>query len=59
MESPRLRVLLAALVLLCAALMTSPALASVECFDYGDNCHYCVFDGGQGGFIKWCTKPAV
>ncbi len=40
MKSYRLRALLAALALLCAALMTAPALASVECFDYGENCHY-------------------
>jgi hypothetical protein len=58
MNTSKLRVLLAALVLLGAALTVAPALASVECFDYGENCHYCVFDGGKGGYVRWCTKPA-
>lgn|GEM_PF-4991567 len=58
MESKRARGLLAALVLLGVALIAGPLAASVECFDYGENCHYCVFDGGSGGYIRWCTRPA-
>jgi hypothetical protein len=58
MTSTRAKVLVAALVLLGVALMTKPVAASVECFDYGENCHYCVFDGGAGGYIRWCTRPA-
>ncbi|MGH7484387.1 MAG: hypothetical protein ACREMY_02135 [bacterium] len=58
MKSTRVKVLLAALVVFGTALITSPVLASVECFDYGENCHYCVFNGGSGGYIRWCTRPA-
>ena len=58
MKSTRTKALLAAILLVGTALMTAPVIASVECFDYGDNCHYCVFDGGPGGFIKWCSARA-
>jgi hypothetical protein len=58
MKSRRARVLLAVAMLLGVALVTRPVAASFECFDYGENCHYCVFDGGAGGYVRWCTRPA-
>lgn len=55
MKSLKAKLLVGAMMLTGAALVTTPMLATVDCYDFGDGCHYCIFDGGAGGYVKWCS----